>query len=126
MKTKPIQTAIITGDGSGMGRSSALALCGTGLQVFVADIDLAAAKETVQMAKGLNGKAKARQVNVSRSRSVAELLEGVMRDIEGSDYLVHTAAMLSETVLIQDLDDQVRTPPFIDPAGYGHLLICLY
>ena len=49
MKTEKIRTALIVGGGSGMGQSAAMALSRMGIQVFVADLDLAAAQKTLSM-----------------------------------------------------------------------------
>ncbi|MEJ2167900.1 MAG: SDR family NAD(P)-dependent oxidoreductase, partial [Desulfobacterales bacterium] len=70
MKTLPVQSALITGGGSGMGRTISLALCRSGIRVFVADVNLAAADKTVLAAQGLAGQAEARGVDVSQSTSV--------------------------------------------------------
>ena len=71
MKTRSIQTALVTGGGSGMGRAVALGLCRSGMRVFVADLNPAAAGETVQLADDLQ--ARAYEVDVSQSNSVAAL-----------------------------------------------------
>ena len=109
MKTRMVQTVLITGGGSGMGRSAALELCRAGRRVYVADVNLVAAEETVQAAHGLAGRAEACEVDVSQSRSVGALFDDLRQRTERLDMLVHTAAILGETVLIEDLnDDQWR------------------
>lgn len=103
MKTRSIQTALVTGGGSGMGRAVALKLCRSGMRVFVADLNAAAAGETVQLADDLQARAYA--VDVSRSDSVAALFNDLKLQIERLDLLVHTAAVLGQTVFIENLDD---------------------
>lgn len=105
MKTEQVQTALITGGGSGMGRMVARELCRLGIWVFVADLDLAAAQDTVQDIKGLQGQAEAARVDVSRSESVISLFEKLKQRVERLDLLIHTAAILGQTVFIEDLDD---------------------
>ncbi len=105
MKTQTAQTALITGGGSGMGRSIAIELCRSGMRVFAADLDLAAAKKSVLAAQGLAGQAEACQVDVSQSTSVAALFNELRQRVERLDLLVHTAAILGRTVFIEDLDD---------------------
>ena len=106
MKTQVVQTALITGGGSGMGRTISLQLCRAGMRVFVADLDLAAAQKTAQAGHGLPGRAEARGVDVSQSTSVASLFSDLRQRTERLDLLVHTAAILGQTVSIEDLDDE--------------------
>ena len=103
MKTRPAKTVLITGGGSGMGRAVALRLCRMGMRVFVADLNLAAAEDTVRLADDLQ--ARAYEVDVSRSNSVAVLFNDLKQKIERLDLLVHTAGVLGQTVFIENLDD---------------------
>jgi len=103
VKTRPAKTVLITGGGSGMGRAVALRLCRMGMQVFVADLNPAAAEDTVQLADDLQ--ARAYEVDVSRSNSVAVLFNDLKQKIERLDLLVHTAGVLGQTVFIENLDD---------------------
>jgi len=106
VKTRSIKTALITGGGSGMGRAAALELCRIGMRVFVADLNRTAAAETAQMAEGLQGAAQVYEVDVSRSNSVTALFNDLKQQIECLDLLVHTAAVLGETVFVEDLEDE--------------------
>lgn len=106
MKTIPTKTALITGGGSGMGRAVAQELCRCGIQVFVADVDLAAAGKTVQAAERFTGQAEAHRVDVSNSSSVESLFAGLKQRVESLDLLVHAAAILGQTVFIEQMEDQ--------------------
>lgn len=106
MKTIRTKTALITGGGSGMGRAVAMALCRSGVQVFVADVDLAAAGKTVQAAERFTGTAEAHRVDVSNSSSVESLFAGLKQRVERLDLLVHAAAILGQTVFIEQMADQ--------------------
>jgi len=106
MKTLPVQSALITGGGSGMGRTISLALCRSGIRVFVADVNLAAADKTVLAAQGLTGQAEACEVDVSQSVSVRSLFNNLRQRAERLDLLVHTAAILGKTVSVEDLADE--------------------
>jgi NAD(P)-dependent dehydrogenase (short-subunit alcohol dehydrogenase family) len=105
LKTLSIQTALVTGGGSGMGRTIALELCRLGMTVFVADRDAAAAEKTVRTTGGMPGRAEAVEVDVSQSDSVAALFGELKQKAERLDLLVHTAAILGQTIFIEDLDD---------------------
>jgi len=105
VKTQAAETVLITGGGSGMGRSIALELCRSGMRVFSADLDLAAAEKTVLAAHGLAGRAEACRVDVSQSASVTALFNDLRQRVERLDLMVHTAAILGQTVFIEDLED---------------------
>ena len=89
-----------------MGRASALELSRMGLKVFVADLNLAAAQNTVRDGDGLAGDLEALNVDVSDSISVAELFDDLKQRVERLDMLVHTAAILGQTLFIEDLEDE--------------------
>jgi NAD(P)-dependent dehydrogenase (short-subunit alcohol dehydrogenase family) len=73
------------------------------MRVFVADLNPASAGETVQLGDDLQARAYA--VDVTRSDSVAALFNDLKQQIERLDLLVHTAAILGQTVFIENLDD---------------------
>jgi NAD(P)-dependent dehydrogenase (short-subunit alcohol dehydrogenase family) len=106
VKTIQTKTALITGAGSGMGRTVALELCRCGIQVFVADVDLTAAGETVKAAEGFVGEAEARRVDVSNSSSVESLFADLKQRVERLDLLVHSAAILGQTLAIEQMEDK--------------------
>jgi 3-oxoacyl-[acyl-carrier protein] reductase len=105
LKTKNVETALVVGGGSGMGRAAAVALGHLGIQVFVADLYREAAEETARAIVEKNGRAEAFQVNVSHSESVANLFEILKKQTDRLDLMVHTAAILGRTVSIEDMDD---------------------
>ena len=67
--------AVVTGAGSGIGRSFALELAKRGGTVVCADINLAAAEETVKLIHGLGAKAFAFQCDVGDKAQVEQLSE---------------------------------------------------
>ena len=105
MKTLPTKTALVTGGGSGMGKTVALELCRCGIHVLIADVDLTAAEKTVQAAESFTGKAEAHRVDVSNSSSVESLFAGLKRRVERLDLMIHAAAILGQTLLIEKMDD---------------------
>jgi NAD(P)-dependent dehydrogenase (short-subunit alcohol dehydrogenase family) len=106
VKTIQTKTALITGAGSGMGRTVALELCRCGIQVFIADVDLTAAGETVKAAEGFAGEAEARRVDVSNSSSVESLFADLKQRVERLDLLVHSAAILGQTLAVEQMEDK--------------------
>ena len=89
-----------------MGRSAATALANLGIRIFVADLDLEAARETVSNISGLQERGEAFHVDVSRSDSVTTLFQAIRKCVDRLDLLVNTAAMLGQTVFIEDLTDE--------------------
>ncbi|MBH2001606.1 MAG: SDR family NAD(P)-dependent oxidoreductase [Moraxellaceae bacterium] len=76
-KRKPSQKAfaVVTGAGSGIGRSFALELAKRGGTVVCSDIDLDAAKETVSLIENLGAKAFALKCDVGNAKQVEKLAE---------------------------------------------------
>jgi len=66
--------AIVTGAGSGIGRAGALLFARDGAQVLVADVNEAAADETVALVRGEGGDATACRVDVSDAASVEAMV----------------------------------------------------
>jgi NAD(P)-dependent dehydrogenase (short-subunit alcohol dehydrogenase family) len=105
MNTMKTQTALITGGGSGMGRASAQALAKNGIQVFIGDINQAAAQETAELVKKSGGKAEGFSVDISQSKSVIDLFSQVKKKTERLDMLVHTAAIAGNIAFLEDMTD---------------------
>jgi NAD(P)-dependent dehydrogenase (short-subunit alcohol dehydrogenase family) len=87
------RSVVITGSGSGIGRACAIAFAKAGASVVVADIDLPAAEETVQIILAGNNKAFACQADVSNPGSVAELVDKTIHFNSKIDTLVNNAAI---------------------------------
>jgi len=105
VKTGPVKTVLVTGAASGLGYAAALALCGDGRQVFLADINEPPPEKFEPVFGPLPGTAETLRVDVSQSASVAELFEALRSRVESLDMLVHTAGILGETAFIEDLGD---------------------
>jgi 3-oxoacyl-[acyl-carrier protein] reductase len=100
------RTALVTGGGSGIGRAVVAALGERGARVFVADIDLARAREAAaEVARG-GREAEAFRLDVSNSAAVAELFGVLRQRCEGLDLLVNGAAVLGETAFIEEMTDE--------------------
>jgi len=74
------QTAVVTGGGSGIGRSLALLLAERGARVHVVDRDAAAASSVAEQARSAGGRAEAHQVDVTDAAAVAALADAVFAD----------------------------------------------
>ena len=106
MKTKKVETVLVIGCGSGMGRAVATTLGSLGVRIFAADFNLPSAEETAQAIMNKGGLAGAYQVDVSRSESVGRLFKSLKEKAERLDLMVQTAAILGRTVFIEDMADE--------------------
>jgi NAD(P)-dependent dehydrogenase (short-subunit alcohol dehydrogenase family) len=106
VKTKKIETALIVGGGSGMGRAAAEILGRAGIRILVADLNLAEANQTARALREAKGEAESFSVDVSSSPSVSALFEKLRETAGRLDLLVHTAAILGRTVPVEDLPDE--------------------
>lgn len=85
--------ALVTGSGSGIGRSVALGFGDEGAMVVVADISEEKAKKTVSLITGCGGKAVYRFCNVSKKENVKALIEGIVQEYGRLDYACNNAGI---------------------------------
>ena len=71
------KTALVTGAGSGIGRAIASAFARAGAVVWVADVQLGAAEETVRLIRAAGGVAEAMVLDVTRDADFVTALERV-------------------------------------------------
>jgi NAD(P)-dependent dehydrogenase (short-subunit alcohol dehydrogenase family) len=84
------KVCVITGAGGGMGREAAIVFTGEGGKVCVADVDLAAAEETVSLCAG---DAIALQVDVADEDGVAAMIRTTVERFGGIDVLYNNAGI---------------------------------
>ena len=87
------KVCLITGAGSGIGRATALVFAAEGATVAVADIDRAAADETVALIEAGGGSARAYQVDVTDPASTEALATAVVADVGRIDVLFNNAGI---------------------------------
>lgn len=92
MKLKD-RIVVVTGSGSGIGRSCALEFAREGANVIVADINFAGAEETVRQIDSINGAATALETDVSKPDSVKKLVAYTINNFSKIDILVNNAAI---------------------------------
>jgi NAD(P)-dependent dehydrogenase (short-subunit alcohol dehydrogenase family) len=96
--------ALITGGGSGIGRSAALALQGDGWDVAVAGRRKAELDKTVEMAKAGGGRMVAIAADVGKPDDVRRLFAEVKKAFDGRlDFLFNNAGMGAPAVPMEEL-----------------------
>jgi NAD(P)-dependent dehydrogenase (short-subunit alcohol dehydrogenase family) len=86
------KTALVTGGGSGIGRSVCLRLALAGAQVFVLDLDELAASETVNLIQTEDGTASAYKCNVANHADVQKVIGNILHD-QLIDILINNAGI---------------------------------
>ena len=84
---------LITGAGSGMGRSSAIRLAEEGGQVWCVDINIEGAEETVKTITDAGGIAKASKTDVTDSVAVHKLMDEFIAEWQHIDVLCNIAGI---------------------------------
>ena len=106
------KVVLITGAGSGIGQSAALAFAREGARVAVADISPKAADETVKLVKKAKGKAAALAGDVSRAEDCERMVAGTVKLFGGLDILCNNAGIgvagNTVTTTEQQFDDIMR------------------
>src|SRR5690606_36681124 len=92
------KVVLVTGGGSGLGRAMCVRLAAEGARVVVADMDLAAAYDTVGPIVADGGEAVAMQGDVSRHEDVARLAADTLVQFGSIDVLVNNAGIVGEFV----------------------------
>ena len=87
------KTVLITGSGSGIGRTCALMFARQAAKVAAVDIVGASAKQTVQRIKDAGGEAFALEADVRNSKQVREMVDRVVKNYGGLDCAVNNAGI---------------------------------
>lgn len=88
------RVAVVTGGGSGIGAALSRAFASQGMDVVVADIELAGAEQVAEDVRAAGRRALAVQVDVSKPDSVEALAERSYRELGGCHLLCNNAGVL--------------------------------
>ncbi len=100
------RVALVTGGGSGIGRSTALHLAREGARVVVLGRRLAPLEAVVSEIERTGGKAWARVADLTNREQLRELVESIARDIGDVEILVNNAGASSRVRNIRWIEDQ--------------------
>lgn len=106
MQGRLVETVLIIGGGSGMGRAAALRLGRSGRQIVVADLDPEAARSCATQITSAGGQATGLAVDIAEPKSVATLFAELEAICPRLDMMVHTAGILGQTAFIGEVSDQ--------------------
>jgi len=100
------KVSIVTGGGSGIGRTISLKFSEQGAWIIVADIHLESALDTVSQIEKMGGRALAVKTDVSDKSQVVEMKERTLKEWGKIDVLVNDAAVMSPPCPIEELPEQ--------------------
>jgi len=100
------KVVVITGGASGIGRATALAFARQGTKVFIADIDLAGAKDVVASIKDQGGEADCVQVDVSKSTEVQAMVTKAVDRYAGLDFAFNNAGLVGPAVGVVETSEE--------------------
>ena len=121
MKRLDGKVCVITGAGGGMGRDAAILFTEEGAQVCVADMNLAAAEETVGLCAG---EAFAVKVNVAEEAEVRAMCEQAAERFGGIDVLYNNAG-ISPDDDASVLDTSVEAWDRVQAVNTRGVFLCL-
>jgi NAD(P)-dependent dehydrogenase (short-subunit alcohol dehydrogenase family) len=104
------RVALITGAGSGIGRAMCLAFAAEGAAVFAADLDEAAAAESIELARPAGGAAAHYRADVSRAEDVQAMVRACLDRFGRISILCNNAGTGSTQTVVdtpEDLWDRV-------------------
>lgn len=87
------KTAVVTGGGSGIGKSIAQLLAQQGAHVFVLELNAAAGEETIREITETGAQATLRTCNVAKQAEVLEVFAGIEQEVGTIDILINNAGI---------------------------------
>ena len=97
------RVALVTGAGSGIGRTTAEVLAGAGAIVVCADINMTGAEETAHGIQESGGRASAAELDVAEQGAAAALVEEIVASEGGLHIMCNIAGIMIDSSII-DLD----------------------
>lgn len=99
------KVAIVTGGGTGIGRSIALEFAGAGADVVVASLSLSVLEKVSEEVKTLGRRSLAVQTDISRKTDVDNMVQKAMDEFGAIDILVNNAGIVVQCSLLETEED---------------------
>jgi len=100
------KVAIITGSGSGIGRTTALMFVKEGARLAVVDIDLKSAEETVELINKNRGEAIPLKTDITRPDEVKKMVTRIVKTWGRIDILVNNAGIFREGSVVETSEQE--------------------
>ena len=101
------KTVVITGAGSGMGKSMALLFAGEGAKVIVSDIKSERVEAVVKEIKLKGGAALGIVTNISNEEEAKKLIVAAINNYDSLDVLVNNAGVMDDFTPAADVSDEL-------------------
>ncbi|MCJ8329954.1 MAG: SDR family oxidoreductase [Lentisphaeria bacterium] len=99
------KSALVTGSGSGIGRAIAQAYANQGATVWVADINLEGAEETVALITETGAKAHAVTLNITDAAAIDTVIQTIVDEAGSLDILVNNAGISHIGTVLETTED---------------------
>ena len=116
--------ALVTGSGSGIGKSIALVLARMGADIVVNDVAIENAEQTAGEIRSLGRKAIVSKANVVNDTEVKKMFETIALDFERLDILVNNAGITRDSLLMEM--EESHWDQVMDVNLKGVFLCCKY
>jgi len=99
------EVALVTGGSTGIGRAVALGFARAGARVVIGDVNLAGARETVELIENEGGQAHFIRTDVSSPDSVKAMVQGAVQTYGRLDCAFNNAGVVSPRQPLADFDE---------------------
>lgn len=100
------KVALITGGARGIGKSIALRLAEEGAKVLIADVNEEQAAKTAGEIKSNGGVAGSYKLNVTDSREVEKIIEGIIGEYGAIDILINNAGITRDSLFLRMKEEE--------------------